>query len=75
LRVELRLDSENKFISGGVLNGLLENEDIDMKAFYVMRVLFDGVEKQGRLCDCDVVGGAGITVSTIFQKTQVYRLF
>ncbi len=44
LQVELRLDSENRFLSGDVLNGLLENEDIDMRAFYIMRVLFDGVK-------------------------------
>jgi len=44
LQVEMRLDSENHFLSGSVLNGLLENEDIDMRSFYIMRVLFDGIK-------------------------------
>ena len=43
-QAELRLDSENQFLAGTILNGLLDNEDIDMRAFYIMRVLFDGIK-------------------------------
>ena len=41
--VEITLDAENQFLSGRALNGLANETEIDMKPFYIMRTLFDGI--------------------------------
>lgn len=41
--VEFLLDSENRFVTGMALNGLRSEVEIDMRPFYIMRTLFDGI--------------------------------
>lgn len=41
--VEILLDARNRLLSGRALNGLPEQTEIDMTAFYIMRTLFDGI--------------------------------
>ena len=41
--MEILLDAENRFLSGRVLNGLVAEAKIDMRPFYIMRTLFDGM--------------------------------
>lgn len=43
-KIELHLDSENHFLDGKILNGIVDGEEIDVRPFYVMRTLFDGIK-------------------------------
>lgn len=43
-QVELRLDSGNSLLSGNVSNGLNDGDEIDIRPFYIMRALFDGIK-------------------------------
>lgn len=40
---ELCLDSDNQLVSGRALNGLSTTREINMRPFYIMRTLFDGI--------------------------------
>ncbi|MFQ5676207.1 MAG: 4Fe-4S dicluster domain-containing protein, partial [bacterium] len=44
-KVELRFDSENRLLSGKILNGLPDGVEIETRPFYIMRVLFDGIRR------------------------------
>lgn len=61
--VEILLNAENEFLSGKPLDGLPDNKIIDMKPFYMMRVLFDGILRNSN------------GYSTIFLTQQNNRTF